>query len=539
MPTVPSIIGGLRPIQIDNPVEKMLTLRHLAQQEQASQVETKLKEQQVQHNTLALAGQQREAAGVEAVSSALRAASSTDDTGLPKTDYSKAAALLSSQGFTEQAQAILKAADATEASRITMAEHRAKYQQMGREHLGELALGAQRSLKSGAAPEVIKNDLLGHIAVAAGDGLLSEQDARGFLAQIKDADPNALMQIFDQYVTPGIREREGKIAKESADTAKVQAEVAGTLPETPAQKSTRLLGEARLKVAQQAQQSTAQHQRNLEATAAKAADPFGLGGQGGSASTAAQSGASGDDFLKTLPPQIAGEVKAYAEGKRPFPTGMSYAKLQPLIAMVGQYDPSFDAANYNARNKARTDLTSPSGTGGKTINALNTAIQHAGKLSDLIETLDNTDYKLVNTVRNAALSATGSTKVTNFEAVAPQLAKEIERAWRGAGGSAGEIKELTESIGKNLGKQQQREVLANFVELAKGKLDATESQRDSILGPVASKSIPILFEHSKPIIDTITKRASGDSGQSMRREIPGHAGKFAVSSDGGKTWTAE
>lgn len=252
------------------------------------------------------------------------------------------------------------------------------------------------------------------------------------------------------------------------------------------------------------------------AAAGRAPDPLAalVGGQNATgASSAAAKGLTGEDFLKTLDRGTASEVKAYAEGKRPFPTGMSYAKLQPLIQLVGQYDPTFDASNYNARNKARTDLTSPSGTGGKTINAINTALQHAGTLSDLIETLDNYESPAANAILNPLRTVAGSTKVTNFDAVAPQLMKEIERAWRGTGGSAGEIQDLVNSIGHNKGKQQQREALSQFVNLLQGKLDATQQQRDNIMGPAAAQ-IPVLFSQNEPVIAKIADRASGESSTS-------------------------
>lgn len=246
------------------------------------------------------------------------------------------------------------------------------------------------------------------------------------------------------------------------------------------------------------------------------------GGAVQQASAPQAEGPHGEDFLKSLPAGIASEVKAYAEGKRPFPAGFALKSpyFQSMIQMVGQYDPTFDAANYNARNKTRMDLESPSGTGGKTISALNTAVQHAGKLSDLIEKLDNSEIPLANAVMNPVRSAFGKTEVTNFKAVAPQLMKEIERVWRGTGGSTADIQELIDSISKNAGKQQQREALDQFVGLMEGKLDALTSQRDAALGPLAGKSIPILFEQNKPIIETIRQRAAGDAGQQAPAAAP-------------------
>lgn len=228
------------------------------------------------------------------------------------------------------------------------------------------------------------------------------------------------------------------------------------------------------------------------------ADP--LGGMGG---------ASGVDVAK-LPPMIRDQAQALVDGRRALDPRLASKPLgQTIINAAYALDPTFDQGNYNARYKARTDLTNPGGTGGKTIGALNTAIQHAGKLSDLIETLDNSNVPLVNAIVNPLKSAAGSTAVTNFDTVAPQLAKEIERVWRGAGGTAGEIHDLIDTIGHNKGKQQQREALQQFVELAKGKLDALETQRDAVMGKTAGASIPILFDQNKPIVDTIATRAGG------------------------------
>ncbi len=259
-------------------------------------------------------------------------------------------------------------------------------------------------------------------------------------------------------------------------------------------------------------------------------------GQSGAASPVPTLGASipdvppgqtNDAFLASLPENVSGKVKALVEGRLALPTRFAKGDTywQGLLDAAVKYDPTFDAANYNARNKARMDLTSPSGTGGKTINSLNTALQHAGKLSDLIEKLDNYESPLANAVVNPIRKATGHTEVTNFNAVAPQLMKEIERAWRGTGGSTADIQSLIASIGQNLGKQQQREALAAFVDLVNGKLDATQQQRDNIMGAAAS-GIPILFEQNKPIIDKIHQRASGASDSSSTADKVGDVKTF-------------
>lgn len=352
----------------------------------------------------------------------------------------------------------------------------------------------------------------GPIKGAAGDVFFNPADLAGPpLARV----PTNAERAATLPPTPA---QQADIDYKKSQIKEIDAKLSGSMPLTAQQ-------QGELKISRDRLNAEVAHWRNQD----QAANPFGTlatpsGGTGvapaqpgsipaapGAAPagpTTQPQGLHGDDLLKTLPPGVAQEVKAYAEGKLPFPTGMSVAKLQPLIQLVGQYDPTFDAANYTARSKARVDLTSPNGTGAKTINSMNTALQHAGKLSDLIETLNNSEYPIANAVVNPLKSATGNTAVTNFNAVAPQLMKEIERAWRGAGGSAGEIAELVKSIGQNQGKQQQREALGQFVDLLKGKLDSVQQQRDNALG-AAGSSIPVLFDQNVPIMNTIAQRASG------------------------------
>jgi hypothetical protein len=247
-------------------------------------------------------------------------------------------------------------------------------------------------------------------------------------------------------------------------------------------------------------------------------------------------GMPGPVDLEKLPAPVRAQAQALVDGTRALDPRLANKPYgQTIINAAYAIDPTFDTGNFNARAKARTDLTSPNGTGGKTIGALNTAIQHAGKLSDLIEKLDNSNIPMVNALVNPVKSATGNTAVSNFNTVAPQLAKEIERVWRGAGGTAGEIHDLIDTIGQNKGKQQQREALQQFVELAKGKLDALETQRDNVLGKTAGAKVPILFDQNKPILDTIQQRATG-AAPAIQRPIPGIPDGVAESTDGGKTW---
>jgi hypothetical protein len=272
MPTDPRIALGVQSPQLDDPVQKIMTLRALAQRQAGEQQQQQMQGQQIELNKLKLAGEQREAAGIAAMSAALKGSQEDDpETGLPRVNYARAAATLVDQGFADLGQHLLEVDQKTQTSKMAYHTSLAAFQAAGKERLGELAHEASQLVQSGQPTNVVKTGIIARVAIAAGDGLITEEDAHRFIAQSAAATPDQLVSMFDQFVTPSIREREGKLkaqaattAKTEADTAKTLAETAGTLPETAAQKSTRLLGEARLRLAQQ--------KEGREATTAKEND---------------------------------------------------------------------------------------------------------------------------------------------------------------------------------------------------------------------------------------------------------------------------
>ena len=61
---------------------------------------------------------------------------------------------------------------------------------------------------------------------------------------------------------------------------------------------------------------------------------------------------TGEDYLKTLPTNMATLVKKYAAGELPVSPQMtrSTAGMQ-LLGAISQYDPTFDATNYQKRQQ--------------------------------------------------------------------------------------------------------------------------------------------------------------------------------------------
>src|SRR6185312_4834185 len=122
----------------------------------------------------------------------------------------------------------------------------------------------------------------------------------------------------------------------------------------------------------------------------------------------ATGGLHGPAFLAQLPPQEQAIVKAVAEG-RTLPPAMGRGPGMRLMALVTQYDLTFDASNSQLRFQTRKDF----GTGGKsgqTQVLAGSALGHLGELLDILPQLGNTNAPgagIVNPLKNAALPLIG------------------------------------------------------------------------------------------------------------------------------------
>ena len=190
----------------------------------------------------------------------------------------------------------------------------------------------------------------------------------------------------------------------------------------------------------------------------------------------------GDDYLKTLPPTMSAQVKAYAEGRQPLPTGFALKSpyFQNMLRMVTQYDPTFDAVNYNARAKTRADFTS--GKSAVTINSMNTALGHLNQLDNAATALNNGDIPALNSVENWFATATGKPAPKNFNAIAGLVAEELTRVYRGVGGAESDIQRHMADVGVNSSPEQIRGALYSISELLKSKLDAMGEQYNQGMG---------------------------------------------------------
>lgn len=246
----------------------------------------------------------------------------------------------------------------------------------------------------------------------------------------------------------------------------------------------------KLKVGREAaaQAETARHNRAMELANNPLAALQGAGGAAG-ATDATVGNPTGQAVLDKLPTPIAAQVKALAEGRMAFPSGFALKSpyWQSMITLVSQYDPSFDAINYNARSKTRNDFTS--GKSAQQVNALNTVIGHLDDLNSKVDDLGTFHSGtfgpltgLANEAKTAYQRGTGSAKLRAFETNKKAVADEVTRVWRQAGGSEKDIEAAQSNLSAASSPEELHSAVTEFAHLLGSKLDAFQNQYEQGMG---------------------------------------------------------
>lgn len=207
---------------------------------------------------------------------------------------------------------------------------------------------------------------------------------------------------------------------------------------------------------------------------------------------AVQSGATGDKLLAQLPPSLASQVKAYAEGRLQFPTGYALKSpyMQQILALVSSYDPQFDATNYQSRSALRTAFTS--GSQSQNVNGIATAVGHLHDLINSVDQLENSNYPMANRVGNWILQNKGDPRVAEFLANREAITSELTRAWRGAGGAEADIQGWKDAIDQAGSPSAIKGVVGKIAHLLDSKANALNMQFNNGMGNnVASGRPPV------------------------------------------------
>lgn len=224
------------------------------------------------------------------------------------------------------------------------------------------------------------------------------------------------------------------------------------------------------------------------------------------ASAAANSGLSGDDYLKSLPVARAAQVKAMLDGRMAFPGSFALKTpyWQGMISDAAQVDPLFDATKFAAKTATRTAF-GPKGKPGQNLVSLQTLIGHIGSLSDATQQLHNTDFgwanPTVNALKNLAGGVTGDNANQNamgrVKTDTGAVASEMVTALRGGPGAEHDVQYWQKQFDPNLPPGVLKGNIAEAVKLIDSRIGPLRAEWQAAMGPEAD-----------PLLDLYPKAAA-------------------------------
>lgn len=172
-------------------------------------------------------------------------------------------------------------------------------------------------------------------------------------------------------------------------------------------------------------------------------------------------------------------AQAIASGQLPAPTGMALLnpKNQRILGRVMEINPQYDSTTVEAKKKAARDFSS--GSQGNSMRSFAVAGQHLDQLGTLVDALDNGNMQLVNKIGNTISQQTGSPAVTNFDAAKDVVSKEVVKAIVAGGGGVEERRELAQLMDAAKSPAQLKGVIKQYRNLMSAQHDALLQQRDA------------------------------------------------------------
>jgi spore germination cell wall hydrolase CwlJ-like protein len=258
---------------------------------------------------------------------------------------------------------------------------------------------------------------------------------------------------------------------------------------------------------------------------------------------------NGDDFLKTLPKGEADLVKKIAEyDVNPASLSTKGGHREDLLKKVSQYDPDYSMPLYASRAAAIKEFGSggPSSPAGQ-ITAGNTAILHAGEMSDALESLKKNNSGVLGTVgqagipfasyyaqkmHNAGITGTGTEEakaLSEFRTAKNHFSEEVTKFYAGSGGSESERERALANIDEAKSLPELQAAIQQEARLMGGKINTLQDRIKTAMGPSAWKramkeaggQFPIVQQQSADQLAKIEKRAAGGS-EVPSGPAPGH-----------------
>lgn len=215
---------------------------------------------------------------------------------------------------------------------------------------------------------------------------------------------------------------------------------------------------------------------------------------------------TGDEYLKTLPPAKAAQIRAIANGDMPVPTGRAAmtGPGQLLLQQVLQYDPSASAINLDARKKTREQFTS--GQEARSINSLNTVTGHLVGLNSAIDRLGNGGVPLANAASNVIRTNVGDQgkqkALADFGFFKTAVSNELTKVFRGQNGAESDIQGWMKQLDPASSPAQLHQTVHSMIEAMKSRLESLGAQYNQGMGKTTDP-LQLLAPHARQQLATL------------------------------------
>lgn len=213
------------------------------------------------------------------------------------------------------------------------------------------------------------------------------------------------------------------------------------------------------------------------------------------------SGLSGEDALGGMNPDEANMVRQIANYDLPT-TALS--RLPPaqklrILGRVSQYDPTFSATEYPARQMLKTSVKA--GPISENIKSANTAVAHLNTLLQSANQLNNGNFPLLNKAGNFMASQAGSSAPSNFDTARNAVVAELSKVFKGAGAvPVSEINHWRDVMNSSQSPEQIKGGVKMALDLMGGRFGAIQDQYERGMG--RPKDFSILTPKSRAILRT-------------------------------------
>lgn len=250
-------------------------------------------------------------------------------------------------------------------------------------------------------------------------------------------------------------------------------------------------------------------ERDIRVERAKELAKADAGGLGNGLTGTGPTGQRDESVLANVSPEMANYVKALTEGRAAWPTGAQARSAWYLnaVKLASVYEPGFDANMYKQRSETVKDFNV--GQGGRNVTAINTVTGHLDNLNKAAKQLDNGSWRLFNSGKNWLSEATGNPKMKKFQLAVNAVADEMERVFRGTGGTLEGINAWKQAVSAADSPQQLDAAIKQAVELMGSRLQALREQYQRGMGRAAD--FRFLDEKSRGILERLVgKRVVDD-----------------------------